>query len=423
MSAEINLMQNLSETLFKPRRESVETSLISNSGCALPEIDFALQQSLGFAPHWYRQLNRFYWTWLGGNLLDIDEALAKIAVSRSERTRPTCLDTVDAYGPGNWIYEFNTIAQRRVQQASICTDPERKAHHYRMASRYFAIAAYPNLKGDALAEQSALLCRHYYRAIFTASQSCGYYSEESFNYAGHKISAYLHSPDNTAVHPCVVVIGTYEQSCTDFFRFFNDYLRPQGIAILVLEMPGHGNCAALKLEPQSSDYIKVALEHLQELPFIDATNIGIYARGVAAMAALRLCLLEPQYVKAAVFINPLIDRVYVDAAVLANVPLCLRSSLANRMDLDAAHWDTLIPQVQILSLKKQGLLTGGVKGQPAILCLHTKGLQLCAEDVKLIERSFKQVTTKSLATGGFGRGSLQMLKAVQTFFVEKLGTS
>ena len=418
MGSEINLTQNLSETLFKPRRQGLETSLISNSGCPLPELLPQAQAIFGFNEHWYRPLNRFYWTWLGGNLLDIEEALSHIASSQNSRTRPTCLDTVEEYGPGNWIYEFNTIAQKRVQQAGECEDNERKAHHYRMASRYFAIAAYPYLKGDTLAQQAALLCRRYYRAIFEASTTCGYYSEETFTFQGHKITAYLHSPDNTAVHPCVLVLGSYEQSCTDFFRFFNDYLRPRGIAIMVLEMPGQGNCASLKLEPQSSDYLKSAIEHLQALPFIDGTNLGFYARGVAALAAMRLCLLEPQLIKAAVLVNPLIDRLYMDEQALLSIPLCLRSSFANRLDLDASHWDTLIPQAQILSLKKQGLLTGAVRAKPAILCLDAREMKLSSEDVKLIERSFKDVTTLAISSGGFNAGSLTMLNEVCKFFVK-----
>ena len=414
MTAE-KLSQNLSEVLFKPQRTTLETSLISNSGCPLPDIDYDHQIHFGFQPHWYRPVNRFYWTWLGGNLLDIDEALAQIAASGNKRTRQSCLDTVDEYGPGNWIYEFNTIAQKRVNMAAETVDPERRAHHYRMASRYYAIAAYPYLKGDTLAEQSALLCRRNYREIFKASSLCGYYSEESFTYQDQKISAYLHSPDNTSVHPCVIVLGTYEQSCTDFYRFFNDYLRPQGIAVMVLEMPGQGNCSQLKLETQSSDYLKEAVLHLKGLPFIDGENIGLYTRGVGAALGLRLCILEPGLIKAAALAAPLIDSVFVHAEALKNVPLCLRSSFANRMDLDASHWDTLVPQVQILSLKKQGLLSVSSKGRTPLWCLKPRSRGLSSEDVDLIERSFKDVNVVE-GGGSFSHGSFALMQQIVDFF-------
>lgn len=421
MSDASNLNQNLSEVLFKPQRTSLETSLISNSGCPLPEIDYALQSHFGFQKKWYRPVNRFYWTWLGGNLLDIDEALANIAVSQSKRTRPECLDTVEEYGPGNWIYEFSAIAQKRVLMAAKAEDPELKAHHLRLASRYFAIAAYPNLKGDVLAAEAAMHSRRHYREVFETSKLCGYYSTETFDYKGNKINAYLHSPDNTQVHPCVVVVCSYEQSCTDYFRFFNDYLRPHDIAVMVLEMPGLGSCANIKLDASCSDFIKAAVEHIGKLNFIDSTNIGIFAGGMAALAALRLAILEPMLIKAVSLVNPTIDNAFHHPEVMMNVPLCLRSSFANRMDLDASSWDTVVPQTQIFSLKKQGLLSAVSKLNTPILCHYIKEMPLTAEDAKLIERSFKNAECHPLETAATNGGSFLTFRHTTEFFVKNFG--
>ena len=79
---------NLSEILFKPKYDYVETSVISNSGCALPDLGdgFHLMGS-HFRALWYRPLNRFSWAYLGANCLDIDEALAHIVMSDNERSR------------------------------------------------------------------------------------------------------------------------------------------------------------------------------------------------------------------------------------------------------------------------------------------------------------------------------------------------
>lgn len=419
MSEEQDLKQNLSEVLFKPRRTSLETSVISNSGCPLPAVDFKVQSRFGFSRNWYRMVNRFYWTWLGGNLLDIEEALANVAVSQNKRTRPQCLDTVEAYGPGNWIYEFNAIAQKRVHLA-LQTEGEIRAHHLRLASRYFAIAAYPYLKGDDLAAEAALYSRRHYREVFEASSSCGYYSTESFLYQGHKIYTYLHSPDNYSLHPCVLVVCTYEQSCTDFFRFFNDYLRPLGIALSVIEMPGTGGCAHIRLDHKCSDFLKAAVDHLSSLPFIDSSSLGIYATGVAAMASLRLSLLNPGLIRAAVFSNPIIDNMFVNPEALQNVPLCLRSSFANRMDLDASSWDTVIPQVQFLSLRRQGLLSGAQRLQLPMLCFYLKDLNLTMEDAALIERTFRQAECRPIVNGAFGTGTFKFLQQTAEFFKKHL---
>ena len=65
----------------------------------------------------------------------IDEAIANISVSKNMRNREKCFDTVKDYGSGNWIYEFNSIAQRRVTAAHACEekqDLEGAGHNYRI---------------------------------------------------------------------------------------------------------------------------------------------------------------------------------------------------------------------------------------------------------------------------------------------------
>ena len=172
MSDSTNNDVNLSEILFKPKHDYIETSLISNSGCPLPDIGDGLHMmGSHFRSLWYRPINRYTWTYLGANCLDVDLALSNIVMSKNPRTRAECFDTIEQYGPGNWIYEFSSIAQKRVMQARLCEESgnlEQASHEYRMASRYFAIASYPNLKGDVLAAQASLLGRKAYRKILAA---------------------------------------------------------------------------------------------------------------------------------------------------------------------------------------------------------------------------------------------------------------
>ena len=104
----------LSQILFKPQPNYIETSLISNSGAAVPDIALRPYSGSGFHANWYRPLNRYMWSWMGGNPLDIEEALANIACSEEKRSRENMFDTVSLYGPGNWIFEFANIAQKRI---------------------------------------------------------------------------------------------------------------------------------------------------------------------------------------------------------------------------------------------------------------------------------------------------------------------
>ena len=385
---------NLSEVLFKPRHDYIETSLISNSGCPLPDLGdgFHLMGS-HFRALWYRPLNRFSWVYLGANCLDVDEALSHIVMSTNKRTREQCFDTVEQYGPGNWIYEFSNIAQRRIRQA---TQNEEEgdlvlaSHNYRMASRYFAIASYPNLKGDTLAAQAALLGRRAYRKIFNDEKIYGHYAEETFTVDGNKITGFLHSVNNTDMQPCVIVMTSYGATSTDYYRLFSDYLRKLGIAIFVIDMPGMGASERLELNPHSgSDLLEAAIKHLKEhVPYVDSSALGAIGFHFGANAVVRLCVMHPEYFKAIATVSPALHSAFVDQDLLNSMSLAARSSLANRLNLDASSWETIVPQMQIMSLKKQGLLSFSSRLKTDCLSLFMPIDLKFNDDHELIDHTF-----------------------------------
>lgn len=392
MSDSTNNDVNLSEILFKPKHDYIETSLISNSGCPLPDIGDGLHMmGSHFRSLWYRPINRYTWTYLGANCLDVDLALSNIVMSKNPRTRAECFDTIEQYGPGNWIYEFSSIAQKRVMQARLCEESgnlEQASHEYRMASRYFAIASYPNLKGDVLAAQASLLGRQAYRKIFNEVSRTGHYQEEEFTFKGEKISGYLHCVDTKKLQPCVVVVATYESTSTDYYRLFKDYLRKMGIALFIIDMPGMGSAQKLVLDEQSSDLVEAAIEHLQKLKFIDTTAIGLYGYRFSANAAARLTLLRPDLVKALALVSPAIHSAYLNQKVLNSMSLATRSSLANRLNADASNWAVIVPQLQTLSLKVQGLIGYHASNKTPTLSIYTPVDLKYNDDRDMVSKAF-----------------------------------
>lgn len=392
MSDSTNNDVNLSEILFKPKHDYIETSLISNSGCPLPDIGDGLHMmGSHFRSLWYRPINRYTWTYLGANCLDVDLALSNIVMSKNPRTRAECFDTIEQYGPGNWIYEFSSIAQKRVMQARLCEESgnlEQASHEYRMASRYFAIASYPNLKGDVLAAQASLLGRKAYRKIFNEVSRTGHYQEEEFTFKGEKISGYLHCVDTKKLQPCVVVVATYESTSTDYYRLFKDYLRKMGIALFIIDMPGMGSAQKLVLDEQSSDLVEAAIEHLQKLKFIDTTAIGLYGYRFSANAAARLTLLRPDLVKALALVSPAIHSAYLNQKVLNSMSLATRSSLANRLNADASNWAVIVPQLQTLSLKVQGLIGYHASNKTPTLSIYTPVDLKFNDDRDMVSKAF-----------------------------------
>lgn len=390
---------NLSEILFKPKHDYVETSLISNSGCPLPEeIDGKFLLGSHFRSLWYRPLYLYTWAELGANNLDVEEALSKIMMGKNPRTRPTCFDTIEQYGAGNWIYEFCSIGQQRLNKGKEFEeqgDLSSASHQFRMASRYFAIAAYPNLKGDILSAQASLMCRIAYRRIFNDPQSFGHYSELTFKVRDSEITGYLHSPDNTNLHPCVVLVNSYGSTATDYYRLFDQYLRPQGIALFIVDMPGMGSAADIALDENSSDILEAAVKHLTEkVPFIDSTALGAVGIRLSANAVVRLSILQKNLFKAIVLISPFVHSCFINQPLLNSMPLSARSSLANRLNLDASHWDTIIPQLQTLSLKKQGLISYTSKVDIPCLGLYLPRETQFVDDSEIIEALYPKHSSK-----------------------------
>ncbi len=414
--------QNLSEVLFKPRFNYEETSIISNGGCELPKLDHH-DRSLGFAPDFYRPVRSFLWVFSGGNLLDIDEALANISTSKQERTRTTCLDTVKEYGPGNWIYEFNSIAQRREnlgKDFEIKGEILKASHQYRMASRYYSIAAYPFLKGDVLASEAQIRSRRIYKQMIDLDPTNGVIQEETFTVRKEKVTGFLHLPNSTDVHPCVILSGSYEQNVSDFYRYYNEFLRPRGIAVFVIDMPGFGLSSKIVLDDDFSCIIDAALEHLQGIKNVDSTHIGLIGFRLSGAACIREAILNPNKIKAISVISPIVNALFNDQKLLNSFPLCLRSIYANRLNLNAANWDTIIPQLRALSLKTQGLLSSS--GRCSVPC-HVNAVRnsfTTADDIKLLEGNFRTCQIDMQDDNGYSEFLLKSLNEAANFLQKYL---
>ena len=415
---------NLSEILFKPKYDYVETSVISNSGCALPDLGdgFHLMGS-HFRALWYRPLNRFSWAYLGANCLDIDVALANIVMSDNERSRDQCYDTVKQYGPGNWIYEFCTIGQNRLNQARQSEergDLAQASHQYRMASRYFAIAAYPNLKGDDLASQASLYGRRAYRKIFNDPVKYGHYAEQVFTVNGEKVTGYLHSANNKELQPCVVVVTSYGSTATDYYRFFSDYLRKEGIALFAVDMPGLGSASKVVLGADTSVVLAAAVEHLKKVEYIDSSALGAVGFHVSANAVARLAITHPNLFKAMVLVSPALHNAFVNQDLLNSMSLAARSSLANRLNLDASTWDTIIPQLQILSLRKQGLVSRNSRVPTKTLTMLMPIDLHYNNDQDLIDQVFSNNKTLAFTKMRVSEFAARIFNNAGKFFAENL---
>ena len=381
---------NLSERLFSKVRKVQETSTISNSAESLPEGEGEQVLIEGVCSHaWYRIIRRSYWIWQGADPIELEEIFSHIATGTGVRSREEKLDTLQGYAPGNWIYEFSQVAGEYFKKGKLLEQQgdlngARKA--YLRATRYYSIASYPHLKGDELAEQAQLQGNQAYR-------EAGHLMPVPLKildipFRDKSINGYLHLPTDEHVVPVVMVSGSIDSLQIDFYRFYEQFLAPNGIGMLTLDMPGIGYSSQFPLVQDTSRLHQAALHYLRDqVPFVDNQRIGMVGVRLGGNVAARLAYLEPTHLKTVVCIGPGLNQFFTEPPLFNQASPMLRASLANRLGMDAANWDELQPQCQIFSLKRQGLV-GVTRTRVPILSIGHRRDFICPEsDIRTLASS------------------------------------
>ena len=381
---------NLSERLFSKVRKVQETSTISNSAGALGEHEGEQVLIEGICSNaWYRIIRRSYWIWQGADPIELEDILSHIATGTGVRSREEKLDTLQGYAPGNWIYEFSQVAGEYFKKGKALEQEgdlsgARKA--YLRATRYYSIASYPHLKGDELAEQAQLQGNQAYREAGRLMPVP--LKILTIPFRDKEINGYLHLPTDAHVVPVVMVSGSIDSLQIDFYRFYEQYLAPNGIGMLTLDMPGIGYSSQFPLVQDTSRLHQAALHYLrEEVPFVDNQRIGMVGVRLGGNVAARLAYLEPTHLKTVACIGPGLNQFFVEPELFNQASPMLRASLANRLGMDAANWNELQPQCQIFSLKRQGLV-GVTRTRVPILSIGHRRDFICPEsDIRTLASS------------------------------------
>ena len=381
---------NLSERLFSKVRKVQETSTISNSAGALGEHEGEQVLIEGICSNaWYRIIRRSYWIWQGADPIELEDILSHIATGTGVRSREEKLDTLQGYAPGNWIYEFSQVAGEYFKKGKSLEQEgdlsgARKA--YLRATRYYSIASYPHLKGDELAEQAQLQGNQAYREAGRLMPVP--LKILTIPFRDKEINGYLHLPTDAHVVPVVMVSGSIDSLQIDFYRFYEQYLVPNGIGMLTLDMPGIGYSSQFPLVQDTSRLHQAALHYLrEEVPFVDNQRIGMVGVRLGGNVAARLAYLEPTHLKTVACIGPGLNQFFVEPELFNQASPMLRASLANRLGMDAANWNELQPQCQIFSLKRQGLV-GVTRTRVPILSIGHRRDFICPEsDIRTLASS------------------------------------
>lgn len=347
----------LSERLFSRAERVPETSTIAFDGPRpggephiAPYVDGA------HLPGFYRLQKRAFWRWQGTDSIEIEATLARIAAAPGPRSVDGWLDTVAEYKRGNWVFEWSQLGAERYQagMALASRDPARARRTLLAAARYFALASYPHLKGDPLSLQAQLLANQAYRQ---AGQLLPVPLKElSIPYHGKEVQGYLHLPTLDKASPLVIVSGSLDSLQLDFWRFYEEYLAPAGIAMLTVDMPGVGYSSHWPLVQDSSRLHQAVLDYVPRIPWVDERRVGLLGVRMGGNVAARLAFLEPFKLRTVVSIAGAANLFFTERERFMQTPPMLRDTIANRMAMQSNDWEQLFYRCQGLSLKTQGLM-------------------------------------------------------------------
>lgn len=348
---------NLSETLFKPTFKQPETSTLVSRMRHVGGQSPILAALEGTNPgNWYRMLNRLLWIWRGIDPWEIEEVLARIAASKSDRTDERLLDTVIGYRPGNWIYEWSHQGMVWQQRGMDEPDPALAGRHWLQAANFYSVAAYPHLCGDLLAEQAQTLAN---RAWEEAAGRLSY-ELKALNFpitGGGSVTGFLHLPaQGNGPFPTVLVCGGLDMLQNDTYRLFHDYFAPAGLAMLTIDMPSIGFSSKWTLSQDSSFLHQQVLKGLAAIPWVDSRRITAFGFRFGANIAVRLAYLESQRLRGVACLGPVVHALLTDPVRQDKAPDMYMDVLASRMGMARASDAALKVELSRYSLKTQGLL-------------------------------------------------------------------
>jgi esterase FrsA len=307
----------------------------------------------------------------GADAIVAQEVLARIAASDNPRSYETLLDTVKGYRPGNWIYEWSQEAGRCQSEAKAVKeqDPLKARDLLLSASLYYTIASYPHLRGDMLALEARVQSDHAYSEaglMFPCPLR-----RLQIPFQKHHIRANLHLPHDEFPAPVVLVCGGGDVLQNGFFHLFDKVLRPAGLAMLTVDMPGVGSNQRWPFTEDVSRLHQAVLEYLPNCPWVDDKNAAMIGLRMGGNIATRLAYLKPGALRAVVNFGGPIHEIFVNGRIKDKMSPMLEDQIASRLYTGAIEMANFTVKAQIFSLVRQGLFNR--KTRVPILVVGMKG--------------------------------------------------
>lgn len=308
---------------------------------------------------WYHPVEVEQMVYMGGDEAVINAVLTKVEQSQGERWDDNMPDTVIAYGPGNWGYEFSAAGDEAV-----------RAENYRAAVVYYHAAAAPH---TGTPEQSMALEKA--RAAYQgAMKSISHYEEVTIPVEGKSFTAHLHLPEGDGPFPVLILSNGSDMSSVTAMGFYTKHLKPRGIGFLTLDLPGLGRSAEFDIKDGRSEKLMVATAAwAQQDERISKENVFVQGVSFAGHAAARVFALhEDMDLGGVVYAcGPLSAAFRAPPEAYGQFPKFTIDGVKTRLGLSVdTDLDTFAEKVRVLSVHDKGVFEGEKIDTP-LLALNT----------------------------------------------------
>lgn len=216
---------------------------------------------------------------------------ARIEAADGPRSNPERLDTVIAYGPGHWTYEWEREASAFIDRATTAEvegDNKKAKTAYLEAARMYAIGSSPHLRSNVYAMSALEKSRHAYQSALKYVP--GVFRVLEVPYAGKTFEAYLFLPPGDGPFPVVVASNGSDVVKEQVGADLLEELAMRGIALLQIDMPGIGGSSEFDLTSESDALHVAAISFIREDAAINGDRVAGMGISFGGNAAARLFL-------------------------------------------------------------------------------------------------------------------------------------
>jgi esterase FrsA len=362
------------------------------------------------------------WVWLGADRTSLESTLRNMKVSTASRRDPALFDTVSEYGPGHWVFEFETLGDASMSEAVAreeSGDLEAARNTFLQAAAYYQIAKFPYTRGPDYDD----FVRAYEKNM-TAYERAGRYFPAPLEivestFAGGTIRGYLHVPSNRTEAPVPLVIAS---GGIDVFKTENypvaKELNEKGIAVLLLDLPGVGESNFVPVDPNHDRVYSDMLSLLEKDPRIDGSRAAVYATSWGGNASARVAFIDERFVASVSACGPIHDTFNPPMWAVRSLPGALMRAILTsaipevrldtvadrvglRLPLDESDYVELAERVSRFSLVHQGLISEEAKAKVPLLVINTTDDPIAPpSDMELLANSAETSELIYIGKGG-----------------------